>query len=133
MQSREQNRSKTAALDRFKSYGAIGGAFCVGWRRGSLSAAARCGAPPIPLSTRPRQCDQLQHSGTLRGADVITDHGAEHVVIAQRLPTSIVLRLVVAIFSFILFLGVFFFLGVIRRLRAKKKKEGIEEEIIKTP
>ena len=47
----------------------------MGWRHGTCSAAARCGAPPRPLSTRPRLCDQLQHSGTLRGADVITDHG----------------------------------------------------------
>ena len=48
-----------------------------------LPAAARCGAPPIPLPTRPRLFSQLQHYGTLRGADAITDHGAENDVIAQ--------------------------------------------------
>ena len=69
------------------------------WRHGTSSAAARCGAPPIPLSTRPRLCDQLQHSGTLRGADVITDHGAEHVVIVERIPASLIPQLVVSIFS----------------------------------
>ena len=40
---------------------------------------------------RPRLFDQLQHFGTLRGADAITDHGAENVVIAQRIPTTIFL------------------------------------------
>ena len=74
-----------------------------------IPAAARCGAPPLPLSTRPRLCDQLQHLGTLRGADVITDHGAVHVVIVQRIPASILMRLVLSFFSsihtFLCFLG----------------------------
>ena len=48
-------------------------------------------------------------NGTLRGADVITDHGAVHVVIAQMIPASILLRLVLSFFSsihtFLCFLG----------------------------
>ena len=44
-------------------------------------------------------CEKLQRYFTLRGADAITDHGAENVVIAQRIPTMIFLRLVVSIFS----------------------------------
>ncbi len=40
-------------------------------------------------------------NGTLRGADVITDHGAEYVVLAQWLPASLTLPHVVSIFSFI--------------------------------
>jgi hypothetical protein len=40
--------------------------------------------------TRPRQCVQLQHSGTLSGADVITDHGAEHAAFVQRIPALII-------------------------------------------
>ena len=96
-----------------------------GWRHGTSSAAARCGMPPIPFLTRPRPCDQLQHSGTLRGADVITDHGAEHVAIVQRIPASIILQLVVSIFlPFTLF---FVFSGVLRPLRKKKEKKHLSE------
>ena len=77
------------SVPRHASLGALGGAFCGWWQCGAFPAAARCGAPPIPLSTRPRLCSQLQHYGTLRGADEITDHGAEYVVITQRIPTTI--------------------------------------------
>ena len=67
-------------------------------------------------------CDQLQHSGTLRGADVITDHGAEHVAIVQRIPVmSTILQLVVS--NFLPFTLFFVFSGVIRPLRAKKKEK----------
>ena len=54
----------------------------------------------VYLLKRKRLCDQLQHFGTLRGADAITDHGAEYVVIAQRIPTTIFLWPVVPIFFF---------------------------------
>ena len=60
-------------------------------------------------------------SGTLRGADVITDHGAEYVVIVQRIPASIIPQLVVSIFSFIrTFLR---FLGSPSSAAPEKKKE----------
>ena len=76
------------SASRHASLGALGGGFCGWWQCGVFPAAARCGAPPIPLPTRPRLFSQLQHYGTLRGADEITDHGAEYVVITQTIPTT---------------------------------------------
>merc|ERR1712205_66768 len=70
---------------------------------------------------------QLQHYGTLRGADVITDHGAEYVVIVQRIPTSIIPQLVVSIFSFIrTFLR---FLGSPSSAAPEKKKREKEKKV----
>ena len=65
-------------------------------------------------------------NGTLRGADVITDHGAEYVVLAQWLPASLTPPHVVSIFSFIrTFLC---FLGSPSSAAPEKKKKKKEEE-----
>ena len=61
-----------------------------------------------------RTCEQLQRHLPLRGADTITDHGAENADTAQRTSTEIFLRPLVSLFLSISFL---FFL-----IASKKEK-----------
>ena len=51
-----------------------------------------------------RMFEQLQRYFTLRGADAITDHGAENVDTVQRTSTEIFPRPLVLFFSFLFFL-----------------------------
>ena len=51
-----------------------------------------------------RMCEQFQRSFTLRGADAITDHGAENVDTAQRTSMETFPRPLVSDFSFLFFL-----------------------------
>ena len=49
-----------------------------------------------------RMCEQLQRSFTLRGADAITDHGAENVDTVQRTSTEIFPRPLVLFLCFVM-------------------------------
>ena len=106
---------------RHASLGALGGAFCGWWQRGAFPLRPGV-ARHQSRSRRDRgSVASFSINGTLRGADVITDHGAEYVVLAQGLPASLTPPHVVSIFSFIrTFLC---FLGSPSSAAPEKKKE----------
>ena len=81
---------------------------CLGPSAGHCVPMGRSGTGAFPPSMNSvfdaaRTCEQLQRFFTLRGADAITDHGAENVDTAQRISTEIFLRPLVSLFSFLYF------------------------------
>merc|ERR1712078_279718 len=103
------------------------GAFCGWWQRGAIPLRPGV-ARHQSRSRRDRgSVASFSINGTLRGADVITDHGAEYVVLAQWLLASLTPAHVVSIFSFIrTFLC---FLGS-PSSAAKKKREKKERFVV---